>query len=105
MSNELIRILASIEEYKLRGVLDPGLQALRLDLKRALAAKPTPPQGEKRWIGWAVERSDALLYVQYGGDEASAWRTALGWPTADEIADAQAKGARAFMVEIRERKP
>lgn len=41
MSNdELIRILASIEEYKLRGVVDPGLQALRRDLKRALAPEP-----------------------------------------------------------------
>jgi hypothetical protein len=40
--------------------------------------------------------------VQYGGDEADAWRVALGWPSDEEIAHAKAQGARAFQVEIRE---
>jgi hypothetical protein len=56
-----------------------------------------------RWLGWAVERPGEPLFVQYGGDEADAWITALGWPDEIEIAYAKAHGARAFPVEIRER--
>lgn len=55
------------------------------------------------WRGWAVERPGrSELYVQQGGDEAEAWRVALGWPDDDEIAYAKAHGARAFPIEIRE---
>ncbi len=57
---------------------------------------------DHRWLGWAVDQPGQLLYVQYGGDEAEAWRVALGWPSAEEIAHAKRHGARAFPVEIRE---
>lgn len=55
-----------------------------------------------RWLGWVVDRPGYPLYVQYGGDEAEAWKIALGWPSSEEIAHAKANGGRAFAVEIRE---
>ena len=55
-----------------------------------------------RWLGWAIGYPDRSLYVQFGGDEADAWKVALGWPDAKKIARAKARGARAFPVEIRE---
>jgi hypothetical protein len=54
------------------------------------------------YLGWAVDRPDLPLYVQYGGTEAEAWKIALGWPSAEQIEHARANGARAFPIEIRE---
>lgn len=62
-----------------------------------MSATPT-----RCWLGWAIDRPGLPLYVQYGGDEAQAWRVALGWPTAGEVTHAQATGARAFPVRIME---
>lgn len=54
------------------------------------------------WSGWAVERPGLALYVQAGGDEATAWQVALGWPDDNEIESAKANGARAIRVVIKE---
>jgi len=54
------------------------------------------------YLGWAVERPDHPLYVQYGGTEAEAWKIALGWPSPEEVEHAKASGGRAFQIEIRE---
>ena len=55
------------------------------------------------WEGWAIEGPGGPLYVQYAGDEESAWQFALGWPAEEGIAHAKANGARAFQVSIVER--
>lgn len=53
------------------------------------------------WLGWAVVLPRTpWFHVEYGGDEASAWKHALGWPDAEEIEHAKAQGARAFPVTI-----
>lgn len=57
-----------------------------------------------QWLGWAIQLPrEPWLFVEYGCDEASAWRHALGWPDADDIEHAKAQGARAFPVSILER--
>ena len=59
-----------------------------------------------RWLGWAIQlHREPWFYVEYGGNEASAWQNALGWPDAEGIAHAKAQGARAFPVSILERRP
>ena len=63
-----------------------------------------PEQPEVAWHGWAVDVPGQRLYVGCGGDEASAWHHALGWPDDGEIAEAKARGARAFPIQIVERR-
>jgi hypothetical protein len=55
------------------------------------------------WLGWAIDQPGRKLFVEYGVSENDAWKFALGWPDAEEIAHAKANGSRAFQVSIVER--
>jgi hypothetical protein len=55
------------------------------------------------WERLAIVRPEGGLYVHDDAHDAeAAWRVALGWPSAEEIADAQRRGARLIRVRIRE---
>lgn len=74
------------------------------DRDAALSGQRSSNKPDVVWLGWAVVLPyEPWLYVEYCPDEATAWRHALGWPDADEIAHAKASGARAFPVQITER--
>lgn len=41
---------------------------------------------------WVVVKPEGLAYIGLHEDEASAWTVYLGWPDAEDIAAAKAKG-------------
>ena len=51
----------------------------------------------REFRGWMVVLPDGHVVVQAGAnvDENHIWQIALGWPDAEEIRDAQRRGARA----------
>lgn len=54
---------------------------------------------------WVVVSPHGLEYAGLHDDEESAWRVALGWPSAAEINEKKAAGWYAALAEITWRKP